>query len=163
VGGVFFRLSPEDGVGVFVEVVEEVLDAGAGVQRLVTVVVEVAVAPVQRPETGGLDVVQAGDGEPGPLRAQVVAPGRSALADRQMAGGDIALDADLAAQPLGDLGGAPPLHASDVELGKSAAGHGRHDRHPGSAVATRAATGPAGPATATQRAWPSRAPGGGGG
>ena len=35
------RLSPEDGVGVFVEVVEELLDAGAGVQGLVAVELQV--------------------------------------------------------------------------------------------------------------------------
>ena len=50
-GGAFFRLSPEDGVGV---VVEEVLDAGTGVAGLVAVELEVPVAPVQRPEAGGL-------------------------------------------------------------------------------------------------------------
>jgi len=77
---------------------------------------EVPVAPVQRPEAGGLGVVQAGDGEPGPLGAEVIGPGGSAFADREVAGGDVALDADLAAQPLGDLGGAPPLRAGDVEL-----------------------------------------------
>ena len=42
-------LAPEDGVGSFVEVVEQVLDSGAGVQRVVTVVFQVPVAPVQRP------------------------------------------------------------------------------------------------------------------
>ena len=94
---------PEDGVGVFVEVVEEVLDAGAGVQGLVVVELQVPVAPVQRPEAGGLGVVQACDREPGPLGAEVVAPGWSALADRQVAGRDVALDADLTTQPLRDL------------------------------------------------------------
>jgi hypothetical protein len=37
--------------------------------------------------------------------------------------GNVAFDADLAAYSLGDLGGAPALHAGDVELGKSAGGH----------------------------------------
>ena len=42
-------LSPEDGVGSVVEVVEQVLDLGAGVERVVAVVFQVLVAPVQRP------------------------------------------------------------------------------------------------------------------
>jgi len=42
-------LAPEDGVGSIVEVVEQVLDLGAGVERFVAVVFLVPVAPVQRP------------------------------------------------------------------------------------------------------------------
>ena len=42
-------LSPEDGVGSVVEIVEQVLDLWAGVQRVVAVVFQVPVAPVQRP------------------------------------------------------------------------------------------------------------------
>ena len=42
-------LSPEDGIGSAVEVVEEVLDSGAGVKWLVAVVFEVVVGPVQSP------------------------------------------------------------------------------------------------------------------
>ena len=42
-------LAPEDGVGSFVEVVEQVLDLWAGVERVVAVVFQVPVAPVQRP------------------------------------------------------------------------------------------------------------------
>ena len=42
-------LSPEDGIGSAVEVVEQVLDSGAGVERVVAVVFQVSVAPVQRP------------------------------------------------------------------------------------------------------------------
>jgi hypothetical protein len=40
-----------------------------------------------------------------------------------MSWGDAAFDADLVADVLGDLAGAPALHAGDVELGKSASGH----------------------------------------
>jgi hypothetical protein len=36
---------------------------------------------------------------------------------------DVAFDADLAADVLGDLARAPVLHAGDIELGKSANGH----------------------------------------
>jgi hypothetical protein len=36
---------------------------------------------------------------------------------------DVAFDADLVANVLGDLAGAPTLHAGDVELGKSASSH----------------------------------------
>jgi hypothetical protein len=42
-------LSPEDGIGSVIEVVEQFLDLGAGVDRFVTVVLQVPVAPVQRP------------------------------------------------------------------------------------------------------------------
>ena len=42
-------LSPEGGIGSAVEVVEEVLDSGAGVKWLVAVVFEVVVGPVQSP------------------------------------------------------------------------------------------------------------------
>ena len=40
-----------------------------------------------------------------------------------MSWGDVAFDADLAASVLGDLVGAPAVHAGDVELGKSTGGH----------------------------------------
>jgi len=36
---------------------------------------------------------------------------------------DVAFDADLVADVLGNLAGAPALHVCDVELGKSASGH----------------------------------------
>jgi hypothetical protein len=42
-------LAPEDGVGSFVEVVEQVLDLWAGVERVVAVVFQIPVAPIQRP------------------------------------------------------------------------------------------------------------------
>jgi hypothetical protein len=58
-----------------------------------------------------------------PVGAEVLAPGRSAFTDDQMPWGDVAFDADLAANMLGDLVGAPTLYAGDVELGKSAGGH----------------------------------------
>src|SRR5271166_1241895 len=122
-GQVSRSLAPEDGVGSFVEVVEQVLDLWAGVERVVAVVFQVPVAPVQRPLSGGLGVVQPGDRESGPVGPEVIAPGRSAFADGQMSWGDVAFDADLVANVLGDLAGAPALHAGDVELGKSASGH----------------------------------------
>ena len=46
---VSWLLAPEDGVGSVVEVVEQVLDLWAGVQRSVAVVFLVRVAPIQRP------------------------------------------------------------------------------------------------------------------
>ena len=67
--------------------------------------------------------MQPGDRESGPVGAEVLAPGRSAFANGQMSWGDVAFDADLVANVLGDLAGAPALHAGDVELGKSANGH----------------------------------------
>ena len=73
------------------------MDLGAGIERFIAVVFQVLVAPVQGPEPGCLGVVQAGDREPGPVGAEVLAPGRSAFANGQMPWGDFAFDADLAA------------------------------------------------------------------
>jgi len=95
---------------------------------LVAVVFEVAVTPVQRPQPGGLGVVQAGDRESGPGGAEVLAPRRSAFADGQMSWGDVTFDTDLTTGMLRDTLGAPALYPRDVELGKSARGHGAHDR-----------------------------------
>jgi hypothetical protein len=64
--------------------------------------------------------MQAGDWEACPFGAAVLAPRWSAFADGQMSWGDVAFDADLAADVLGDLVGAPALYTRDVELGKSA-------------------------------------------
>ena len=67
--------------------------------------------------------MQPGDRESGPVGAEVLAPRRSAFANGQMSWGDVAFDADLVANVLWDLVGAPALYAGDVELGKSAGGH----------------------------------------
>ena len=90
---------------------------------LVSVVFEVPVEPVQGPESGGFGVVQAGDGEPGPIGPYVLAPWWAAFADGQMSWGDVAFDTDLAAKVLWDLAGAPALDASDVDVGKSCRAH----------------------------------------
>ncbi|MDQ1460447.1 MAG: hypothetical protein QOI08_1931 [Actinomycetota bacterium] len=111
-------LSPENGIGSAIEVVEQVLDSWAGVEWLVSVVFEVLIAPVQGPQTGGLGVVQAGDRESGPVGSEIVAPGRSAFANGQMPWGDVAFDADLAADVFGNLVSAPTLDAGDVKLRK---------------------------------------------
>ena len=97
---------------------------GAGFKWLVSVVFEVAVAPVQGPQTGGLAVVQPGYGEPGPIESpHVLAPWWPAFADGQMPWGDIAFDTDLAAKVCWDLAGAPALDAGDVEVRKSCGAH----------------------------------------
>jgi len=116
-------LAPEDGVGSVVEVVEQVLDLGTGVERFVAVVFLVPVAPVQRPEPGAFGVAQAGDRESGPVGAEVLAPGWPAFADGQMSWGDVTFDADLVANVFRDLDRAPALHAGNVELGKSTSDH----------------------------------------
>ena len=67
--------------------------------------------------------MQPGDRESGPVGTKVLAPGRSALANGQMSWRDVAFDADLVANVLGNLARAPALHAGDVELGKSASDH----------------------------------------
>ncbi len=67
--------------------------------------------------------MQPGDRESGPVGTEVLAPGRSAFTNGQMPWCDVAFDADLVANVLGDLAGAPTLHAGDVELGKSASSH----------------------------------------
>src|SRR5258707_3489976 len=48
-----------------------------------------------------------GDGEPGPLRAGVLAPGRPVFSDRQMPGPEIAPGTDLVADTIGDTLVAP--------------------------------------------------------
>ena len=72
--------------------------------------------------------MQPRDRESGPVGAKVLAPGWSTFADGQMSWGDVAFDADLVANVLGDLAGAPALYAGDVELGKSASGRRRFGR-----------------------------------
>jgi hypothetical protein len=67
--------------------------------------------------------MQPRDRESGPVGPKVLAPGRSAFTIGQMSWGDVAFDAYLVANVLGDLAGAPALYAGDVELGKSASGH----------------------------------------
>ena len=99
------------------------LDSRAGAEWLVPVVFEVLVAPVQGPQTDGPGVVQAGDREAGPVRSKIVAPRRPAFANGQMSCGDVAFAADLAADVLGNLVGAPTLDAGDVKLRKPAVGH----------------------------------------
>jgi hypothetical protein len=64
--------------------------------------------------------VQPGDRESGPVGTKVFAPGRSAFTNGQMSWSDVAFDADFVANVLGNLAGAPALHAGDVELRKSA-------------------------------------------
>ena len=99
------------------------MDSGAGVKWLVPVVFEVLVAPVQDPQTGGPGVVQAGDREAGPVGSDILAPRRPAFANGQMPWGDVAFDADLAADALGNLAGTPTLDAGDVQLRKPGVGH----------------------------------------
>ena len=82
------------------------MDSGAGFKWLVSVVFEVPVAPVQGPESGAFGVVQARDRKSGPFRTEVLAPWWSAFANGQMSWGDVAFDADLVANVLGDLVGA---------------------------------------------------------
>src|ERR1700757_410037 len=48
---------------------------------------------------------------------------RSAFANGEMSWGDVAFDADLVANVLGDLAGALALDAGDVERGESTSGH----------------------------------------
>jgi hypothetical protein len=67
--------------------------------------------------------MQPRDREAGPIGSEVVAPRRSAFADRQMSWGDVAFDTDLTTHVLGDLVGAPALDAGDVELGRSTGAH----------------------------------------
>ena len=68
--------------------------------------------------------MQPGDRESGPVGADVLAPGRSTFTQiGQMSWGDVAFDADLVANVVGDLTGAPAVHAGDVGFGKSTGGH----------------------------------------
>ena len=67
--------------------------------------------------------MQAGDGEPGPIGSEVLAPGWAAFADGQMPWRDVAFDTDLAAKVLGNLVGAPAVDPGDVDVRESAGAH----------------------------------------
>jgi hypothetical protein len=72
--------------------------------------------------------------------------------------GNVAFDADLAAQVVGDLAGAAALHARDVERGKAGAGHNGHDRGLCQGYAVRR-SGVGAAKLNTSAGWPSRVPG----
>ena len=59
-------------------------------------------------------IVRLSIGKSGPVGTEVLAPGRSAFANGQMSWGEVAFDADLLANVLGDLARALTLHAGDV-------------------------------------------------
>ena len=105
------------------------MDSRAGVEWLVPVVFEVLVAPVQGPQTGGPGVVQACDREAGPVGSKILAPRRPAFANGQMPWGDVAFDADLAADLLEE-----PGWGTIVGPGRRQAAEARrscgHDRSP---------------------------------
>lgn len=67
--------------------------------------------------------MQAGDREAAPFGSDILTPRRPTLANGQMPCGDVAFDADLTADVLGNLTGAPTLDAGDVKLRKPAVGH----------------------------------------
>ena len=92
---------------------------GDGVELVVAVEAEMAVAPVQRPRPGCLGVAEPGDGEPCPFRSDALAPGRPALDDRQVPGADVAFDADLVPDVRGDALLAPAAHAGYVQFRQS--------------------------------------------
>jgi len=89
-----------------------------GLYGVIAVKAQVAVAPVQCPHLGRSGVAQAGDGKAAPVRSIVLAPGRSALDDREMFWGGVAFDAYLVACVLGHPVSAPPLYSRDVEVGQ---------------------------------------------
>ena len=55
--------------------------------------------------------------------SDILAPRRTAFTNGQMYYGDVAFDADLTADVLGNLTGAPALDKGDVKLRKPAVGH----------------------------------------
>jgi hypothetical protein len=92
------RSAPEDGSGVVVDLVKELVD-GAGVEIVVAVPAAVAVGPEERPELGVGVVAKLGDREAEPLGD--VGPGRPTVID----GDGLAPDADLEAQFVAKVGG----------------------------------------------------------
>src|SRR5207247_7172737 len=111
-------LSAEDRRRVTVDLLQEVIDVRRRRELLVAVEAEVTVAPVQRPRPVCLRVTEPGDGEPCPFRPGALAPGRPALHDRQVAGGNVAFDTDLVAGMRGDAFFAPATHAGYVQFGQ---------------------------------------------
>jgi hypothetical protein len=83
---------------------------------VVGVEAEIAVTPVQRPRLRGLGVAQPSDRDARPLWAEVGAPRRAALDDRQVAFRDLTLDADLMPGRFGNTVRAPALRPGDVQL-----------------------------------------------
>jgi len=88
-------------------------------ELVVEVEAQVTVAPVQHPGPGGLGIAKPGDGESCPFRAGALAPGRTALDDRQVPGAYVAFHPDLVPGMLRDALLAPAADAGDVEFGRS--------------------------------------------
>jgi transposase len=110
------RSSPEDGGRIAVHLREQFLDARRGRHPVVLVELQIAVAPIQRPQPRALRIAQSRDREPRPLRTDVRPPRRAALHDRQMPLGDIRLNPNLVANMLRNPSATPPLHPSNIRL-----------------------------------------------
>jgi hypothetical protein len=97
-------------------VVEEHLDVLGRPLAVVLVELEVAVAPVDRPETGRLREAQACNREPRVLADAV--PRGPDLHDVDVAVGDVGLNLDLIPQVLGHTLPSPEADALQIGLGK---------------------------------------------
>ena len=78
---------------------------------------QVSVTPVEHPNAVGCDVVEAGDREPRPIRADRRRPRRSALHDRDRPTTHIELDPNLVAQVGRDSSFAVAPNSGEVEPG----------------------------------------------
>jgi hypothetical protein len=86
--------------GVAVDLVEEVLNVGAGIGQVVLVELEVPVSPVQRPLAAGTSCSGAARSAPGPGRSVLGLPWRTAFQARDGTIGDVELEADLISDML---------------------------------------------------------------
>ncbi len=99
-----------------VDLREQLLNAHRRSHTVIGMELQVAIAPVQRPQPRGFRVTQPGDREPCPLRPDLRLPRRAAFHDRHMALGDFSINTNLFANMLGNPSAAPPLHPSNVRL-----------------------------------------------
>jgi hypothetical protein len=122
-------LAPEDGGRISLDLGEERLDVRGWTDAVVAVPVQVAVAPVELPDAARANVAEPGDREPGPVRADLGCPGRSALDDRDRPTRHLELDPDLVAQASWDAAVAVAPDPGEVEIGQDGlgGGHGAQD------------------------------------
>jgi hypothetical protein len=117
-------LAPEDARRIRPDLGEERVDVRGWADAVVKVPAQVAVTPVEHPNAVCLDVAEAGDREPRPIRADLGRPRRSALQDRDRPTTHIELDPDLVAQAGRDASFAEAPDSREVEVGKDGLGRG---------------------------------------
>lgn len=81
-------LAPEDAVGITVEFAEQRRQVAHGLDERVLQPTVVSIARVERPEAGFRVPHESADPPPGPVRTEVLSPGRPALVERDRVSSD---------------------------------------------------------------------------